>query len=1151
MQEKLKEFFATSWSIDNKVSIYILTAIICLAGFSAYNSIPKEQFPEVVIPTIYISTIYPGASPSDIENTVTKPIEKKLKSVSGIKKLTSNSLQDFSTVIVEFDTEFDVATAKEKVKDAVDKAKPDLPKDLLQQPNVIEVDLSEIPIMNINLSGDFDLTKLKRYADNLKDGIEEFSEITRVDVVGGLEREIQIDVDMYKMQAAQIALSDVENAIAYENITISGGTITMDGMKRSIRAIGEFKTIDELQNVIINSAVGNPIFLKDIATITDGYKEKESYARLAGKNVVTLNVIKRGGGNLIAASDKIRDLITQKQKSETVPKTLDITITGDQSEQTRTSLNDLINTIIIGFVLVTLVLMFFMGGTNALFVALSIPISSLLAFILLPTIDFTLNTMVLFAFILALGIVVDDAIVVIENTHRIYTETKMPIIKAAKLAAGQVFVPVLSGTLTTIAPFIPLAFWGGIIGKFIFYLPITLIIALLSSLFVAYIINPVFAVDFMEDENNPNDSRVKRNLLALPPVLFLVGILDKIGLNKKNNPNNGLILSSVILGLVAIATYIFGNFGLGNFWIFVIAALWFYNLILVKAIHRFQFTTWPKAQRWYGRFLERCLEGKNPIVVIGSTVLLLIISLIAPAIFGLKVEFFPTGDPNIIFVYNVLPAGTSQEATDSVTKIIESRVYEAIGTNNPLVESVISNVAVNATDPQDGDRSVSPHKSRVQIAFVPFEKRNGEATKPLIDAIRQKVKGIAGATITVDQEQSGPPTGKPISIEIAGDDFKILTTTSQNLKRYLDSLQIGGVEELKSDLVVNNPELLIRIDRERMRREGIATGQIGSELRTAIFGKEISKFRDANDEYPIVLRYLPSQRQNIDAVMNAKITFRDMAKMGLVRQIPISSVATTEYSTTYSGIKRKNQKRIVTLGSNVLSDYNPNEVVANIQDAVASFKAPEGCTISMGGEQEEQKESMAFLSNALLISIGLILIILVIQFNSLSKPLIIISEILFSIIGVLLGFSIFGMNISIVMTGIGIVALAGIVVKNAILIIEYTDVLLESGGRTFKQAIAEAGRIRMTPVILTAGSAVLGLIPLAIGLNIDFFKLFSEFNPHIFFGGDNVVFFGPLSYTIIFGLTFSTFLTLIVVPVMYYLSLRQGEKSRAKIEKLA
>lgn len=1116
MLEKFKEFKPSSWAIDNRTSIYVITVILSIMGIYSYNTMPKERFPEIVIPTIYVTTIYPGTPPADIENLITKPIEKQIKAISGVKKLTSSSVQDFSIVVVEFATDVDVPIAKQKVKDAVDKARTDLPTDMTFEPNVIEVDFSEQPMLYINISGDFDLNKLKKFADKIEDEVEGLKEITRVDIVGALDREIQINVDMYKLQAATLTMTDVSNAIAYENVTVSGGQVKMDGMTRAISVSGEIKDVKEIENIVVRSMTGAHVYLKDIAEIKDGFKEKESYARLEHKNVITLNVIKRSGENLIEASDKIHAIMARLEKEE-FPKDLVVTMTGDQSGQTRLVLHELINTIIIGFILVTLVLMFFMGVTNAVFVALSVPLSMFIAFLVMPSIGFTMNMMVLFSLLLALGIVVDDAIVVIENTHRIFNNGKVPIIQAAKQATGEVFLPVLSGTLTTLAPFVPLAFWGGIVGKFMFFLPITLIITLLASLLVAYIINPVFAADFMK----PHDPE-----------------------HEKKKGYKGLLISCAVFTVLAAIFYISGSVGMGNFTVFILFLVILNRFVLDRGIKGFQNKVWPAIQNIYESIVTWSLKGWRPIGLLLSTIGLLFLSFWVVSISNIKVVFFPKADPNFVYVYLNLPIGTDVAYTDSITRIVEDRVYKVLGDSNALVSSVISNVAIGATDPTDGDRTTAPNKGKVSVSFVEFGKRNGQSTAVYLDKIREAVKGIPGAEITVDQERNGPPVGKPISIEIYGDDFTELANASNGIKRYLDSLQIGGVEELKSDLQNNKPELVVDIDRERANREGIFTGQIGSELRTAVYGKEVSKFRDDNDDYPIMLRMVESQRNDIDALMNMKITYRDMTTFG-IRQIPLSSVAKVHYQNSYGGIKRKNQKRLITLSSNVLNGYNPNEVVANVTAAIEKFPKPDAVVVKMAGEQEDQKESQDFLQLALLISVGLIFITLIMQFNSISKTVLIISEVIFSLIGVLLGFSIFGMEISIVMTGVGIVALAGIVVRNGILLVEFTDVL-RGQGMELVPAIIKAGKTRMTPVILTATATMLGLIPLAIGFNIDFESLFTHLDPKIYIGGDNVAFWGPLSWTMIFGLGFATFLTLILVPVMYLLT----ENLNARVKRL-
>jgi multidrug efflux pump len=1122
LKGKLKEFAPTSWAINNKTSVYLAIIFVTIVGIVKFVTTPKEQFPDIVIPTIYVQTTYVGNSPKDIENLVTRPIEKQIKGITGAKinKLTSTSVQDFSAIIVEFETDVKTDVALQKVKDAVDKSKTDLPTDLTTQPNVVEVSLSDQPIMYVNVSGNYDGQHLKKFADDLKDKLEELSQINRVDIVGAPEREFQINVDNYKMQSANITFNDIANAVANENLDISGGLLEVGNMKRTLQLKGQFKTAADIAQIVVRNTSASPIYLKDIATIVDTVKQSESFARLDGKNVVTLNIIKRSGENLIETSDDVKEVVAEMKASQ-FPKDLDVVVTGDQSKTTRTSFNDLVNSIVIGFVLVLLILMFFMGVTNAFFVALSVPLSMFVAFLFLPVADLlvgghvTLNFIVLFALLFGLGIIVDDAIVVIENTHRIFIEGKGKISSmiAAKVAAGEIFIPVLAGTLTTLAPFIPLLFWPGIIGKFMIYLPVMLIFTLSASLIVAFLMNPIFAVDFMnhaDEDHASSKSRVFRNPLFW--TLLVLGIL------------------------LDVAHLTFG----GNILIFFSILMVLNSYLFTGMIHTFQNRSLPWIMRHYESGLRWVLKGWRPAWLLLCTFLLLIFSFVFLAARKVPVVFFPKGDPNFIYVYLQLPVGTNVVYTDSVTQQLENRVNKVLGIENgktnPLVESVISNVAIGASNPQSGDRSTRPELGRVQVSFVEFEKRHGRATTPILDSIRAAMKGIPGATISVDQEQNGPPTDPPINIEISSDNFEDLTSTATSLKNYLDSIQTPGVEELKMDVDLTNPEITLTIDRQRAMIEGVSTAQIGQQIRTAVFGRELSKIKDNKEEYKIQLRNTEVQRKNLADLLNMKIFFREPT--GAIKSIPITNLVKIDFTSTYGSIKRKALKRVITLYSNVLTGYTPTAVNAQLKDAIDNFQGKaDDVTIVQTGEGKQQQETGAFLLSALMVSLGLILFILVLQFNSISKPVIILTEIIFSIIGVLLGFAFSGMTISVVMTGLGIVGLAGIVVKNGILVIEFADELRLRGMKT-REALIQAGKTRIIPVLLTAMAAILALIPLAIGFNINFITLFAELNPHIFFGGDSAVFWKPLSWTIIFGLAFAFFMTLFILPSMYLIAER-------------
>jgi multidrug efflux pump len=1126
ISDKFKQFKPTSWSINNRTVIYIIAILMTVFGLTKFNTMPKEQFPDIVVPTISIATVYVGNSPQDMENLVTRPIEKQIKSISGAKvnKVNSISQQDFSLITVEFDTDIKTELAKQKVKDAVDKAKTDLPADLTSQPDVQEFAFSEMPIMYLNISGDYDPVKLKQFADRIQDRIEELKEITRADIIGAPEREIQVNVDPYKMQVARVSFNDIENAIKYENRDISGGQVEVGNMKRTLRVKGQFLSALDMQQIIVKNISGAPIYLRDIAEVKDTVKEKESYARLDGKNVITLNIVKRSGENLINAADKVKAIVAEMRTKQELPPDLRAEFTGDQSKQTKTSFNELVNTIIIGFVLVLLVLMFFMGVTNAFFVALSVPLSVFVAFLFLPLADFvvgssvTLNFIVLFALLFGLGIIVDDAIVVIENTHRIYHNGKVPIIRAAKEAAGEVFIPVLAGTLTTLAPFFPLLLWKGLIGKFMIYLPTMLILTLAASLIVAFIFNPVFAVSFMKPEGREFEMPKKQ---LFRQWWFWAGL------------GFGLLFDLV------------GWYGIGNFLI-LLSLLSILNVFVLRdVIHVFQTRLLPGLMNRYETLLRWALRGKRPVWLLAALFILFPVSAGMLMLRGNGQTFFPSGDPHFVYVYLKMPVGTDIKYTDSVTRILEQRVYKVLekekpGTPGSIVESIIANVAVSANNPRDNNRSVQPNLGRIQVSFVEFDKRHGKHTMPYLDSIREAVKGIPGTEITVNKEDAGPPTEAPVNVEVIGDDFDEIAKVANDIKNFIDTNKVEGIEHLKMDVDVNNPEITVSIDRERALIEGISTSQAGMEIRTAVFGREVSKLKQGEDEYKIQLRYSDLVRNNITDLMNMRITFRDF-NTNSIKQIPLNAIATVEYTNTSGGIKRKNMKRTIQLQSNVLDEKQTEKINADLALKLDEFKSrykiPADVTVKQTGVSEQQQETLSFLGRSLLMALMLIFLILVMQFNSLSKPFIVLTEIFFSVIGVMIGYAVTGMTIASIMFGVGIVGLAGIVVKNGILLIEFTDELRTRGLRT-REAAIQAGKIRIIPVLLTALATILGLLPLAVGLNIDFEKLFTELNPHLFFGGDSVVFWGPLSWTIIFGLIFAFFLTLVMVPSMYLISER-------------
>jgi multidrug efflux pump subunit AcrB len=1066
-----------------------------------YDATPKEKFPEIVFPYFMVSTIHPGTSPADMENLITRPIEKHLKGIDGINHISSNSIQDFSSIFIEFELTADEMQAYLDVRQAVDDARGELPSDLFSEPEVSRIDLSEIPILFINLSGDLGLVKLKDIAEDLQDEIESLEEITRADIAGALDREIQINVDLYKMQAAELTFTTIQNAIAFENLTISGGQVDTDGIRRNLRVVGEFTNIDQIRNIQLKKG----IYLKEIAEVVDGYEDRESYSRLNAQDVVTINVIKKSGKNLIYAVDKIKSIVEEYR--QTAPENLIIIMTGDSSTQTKNSVNDLFNTVILGFIVVVFVLMFFMGETNALFVGIAIPMSIVIAFILIPVVGFTMNMVVLMSFILVLGIVVDNSIVVVENVYRHFTTTPdLSITSATKRGVGEVAVAVFTGTLTTMAPFFPLIFMPGIPGKFMSFLPVTIIITLTASMLVAYMINPVFAVSFMKRSSREETQKIRWKL----------------------SRKNILILS--VAAILAVVFYAARLMVLANLLAFGVVIYFLSRYGLRFLIAKFQKHVLPKMKNGYRKTLAFLLRGRRPYGVIAGVVVLLFFSFILLGIRLPRVVFFPGGDPNNLYVYITMPEGTHIDVTNSICKQVEEKIYNVIGRNNPDVESVVSNVAANAGSDMF-ERFTQDKLARVAISFVEFKYRTGVSTREYLVKLRRELTGIAGAEIRIDREMMGPPTGKPINMEISGDDIDELVSIIQRLEEFIASLNIRGIEELKSSMEVSKPELILNIDRDKANRLGINTAQVGMILRTAIYGTEVSKFKEAEEEYPVMVRLDKKYRNDIDVLLSQTV----MVPGGNgPKRIPISSFAYVSNRTSYGGITRLDNKRVITLSSNVLFGYNANEIISQISRQLPRFELKDGYTVKFTGEQDMQAEVSNFMVKALFIATALILIILVSQFNSLSKPLIIVLQIVLSLTGVFLGFAIFGMDISVMMTGMGIIAVAGIVVKNGIIIIDYTDKLIDSG-MDKAEAIVQAGATRLTPVLLTALSTILGLFPLAIGININFVTLFTELDPQFYFGGDSAAFWNPLAMTIIFGLSFATVLTLIVVPAMYKL----------------
>jgi len=1115
----VREFKLTTMALKNRNTVYIIILIILGFGAYSYQTLPKELFPEIVWPQIMVQTVYPGNSPVDIENLVTRPIEKEVDGVRGLKELTSISAQDVSMIFAEFNTDVDLEDALQRVKDAVDRSKTNLPQNdvMFNDPLVFDLDLSEFPIININLSGEYSIEELKEYAEYLEDEVEEVSEISKVLIEGVNEREVKINVDLMKMMAYDLTFYDLKMAIQGENVTMSGGEILLGKTRRSIRVTGEIEDMKELGRIIVKREEGRMIYLRDVADVIYGYAEPSSYARLDQNPVVSVQVVKKGGENLLSATRKIMEKLDKAKEEHILPEDLDITLTNDQSEMVKMQLANLENSIYMSVILVITVLFFFLGIRNALLVGIAIPMSMLLSFVVIGVIDFRINMIVLFALILALGMLVDNAIVVVENIYRFVDNGYKPW-EAARKATGEIAVPIIASTATTLAAFFPLALWKGIMGEFMKYLPVTLIIVLTSSLFVALVITPVIAALLVKVNGKARQTKDKRSKgLKIAAVLIALGVVF-------------VLIKVMFLGNILI---LFGLLGV------------FYHTLLHKAESWFQDIFLAKLESLYDKILNFSLRKRNPLWLFIGIFVFLIITMGFYRSSDPQMLLFPENDPNYINLVVELPKGTDITGTNEFMADMEEKIIDFLKPDSAIVESVLATVGKG--NPEDFSSGGKPNEGLITISFVDYEYREDRNTADIKRELSDMIIGsYPGVQFEILKDNMGPPAGKPINLEIIGQNFDSLVILSDRIQAIIETAEIKGIEGLKMNISTDQPELLVHIDRDKAQRYGLNTQTIAHTIRNALFGDEVSKYKVGEDEYPMMLRLKDEYRYNISTLENMKITYFDE---GQPIKIPIASVADFEYTTTFSSVRRKDMDRVITLYSNVVEGFNPTEINQQIKEQLVDFKMPTGYRYEFTGEQQEQEESMAFLGNAMIIAVALIFLILVTQFNSVIRPFIIIFSVVLSTIGVFGGLGTFRMDFIVIMTGVGIISLAGIVVNNAIVLIDYIELLkarrkkeLELDEDAFlpldeaTKCIVKAGKTRLRPVLLTAITTILGLLPMAVGLNIDFGRLFREYHPNIYFGGDMAAFWAPMSWTVIFGLTFATFLTLIIVPVMYRLT---------------
>ena len=1130
MNKKNKEFFLSSWAINNKTIIYVLMTIFLVSGITAYKTMPRELFPEINSSNIFVTTIFPGNNAEEIEKLITDPLEQEIKGVIGLIEIESTSSEGISIINIEFDDDIPTEVARLRVKDLVDNVTvgDDWPtfNNAKVDPNIFEFDIAErFPVLNISLVGDYKVEELKEYAEYLDTRIERLPQVKTVEVRGIQDFEVEIAVNPYKMKATKTSFGNIINAISQENITISAGSLISDGQRRNVKIIGEVSDPSQLNRLIVKRDDG-PVYLEDVASVSFREKEATSFTRSFDQKTVMLEVVKRGGENAIFASNSIQEII-KDAKENFLPENLDVVVQNDQSEYTINSVNDLMNNLIFGIILVVTVLTFFLGLRNALFVGFAIPMSMFMSLVILSAFGFTLNRMVLFGLVMGLGLLVDNGIVVVENIYRLMSKEGMSRVQAAKLGIGEVALPIIVSTATTIAAFIPLGTWPGTLGEFMIYFPITLSAILGSSLIVAIFFNSMLVSSFMD--------------------------LSEREISRKN-----LMKMTYILGGLAIVFVLFQDTrAIGSLLAFICFLFWSYKYVIKNSAVKFQNTLLVKLENRYNEFLSFALAGFRPYLFLLGTISLFFVSILLMAIFPPKVEFFPDNEPQQILVYLEYPEGTDIKKTNETSMLIESEVYKVVNNSkyidndyNFLVESAISQVGEGAGNPETdaGGTGEIPHKALITMTMREFKFRRGMSSEELRKEIQvELIEKFPGIAISVEKDSQGPPGGYPVNIEIYGEDYEQLIETAISMKNYLNQENIEGIEQLKIDVSRSKPGLEFNVDREKAGELGIPTGLVGQTIRNSIIGSKAGIYKLRGEDYEINVRFDEEFKNDINSIINQNIVFRDQST-GKTKEVPIASIVDQKNITSFSAIKHIDLQRVVTLYSSILAGSNANEIVNTAEIALSGYEAPQGVEYKFTGEIKQQSENQEFLSGALLTGIALIILLLVFQFNSISKPFIVLASIVLSFTGVFLGIVIFNLTFSILMTMLGIISLTGIIVNNAVVLIDYTQLLFDRkkidlnmskdeiiDKLTAMELVKTAGKARLKPVLLTAITTIFGLIPLAVGLNIDFFSLFANWNPNVYLGGDNVIFWGPLAWTVIFGITFATFLTLIIVPSMYYI----------------
>jgi multidrug efflux pump len=1023
----------TKFAVKNPVTILVLAAMILMAATLSYVSLPRESFPEIKIPYIFVNTVYPGASPQDIEKLVTEKIEDKLDGMDGVKKVTSQSMESVSAIQVEFNPSIDVETALRRVKDKVDQAKGDIPTDA-EDPIVQELNFSNIPVFIISLTADYDMDRLEQVADELKEKIATVSGVLEAKVTGKQDKEIAIDCDPAKLSAYDIPLRDVSAAITAQHRNIPGGSLKAAGNTFSIKMTGEIKDPDAFGDVVVRAEGSKIVRVRDLASVKFGWsRDRSSIARFNGKPALAITVTKRTGENIIRIIDDTKKLI--EEESGTWPQGTIADYSYDQSVQIREMVTELTNHIITGLVLVIALLTFFLGFRNSFFISTAIPFSMGIGLIVLQMMGITLNMVVLFALVLGLGMLVDDGIVVVENIYRHLSMGKSRV-QAAIDGTKEVTLPVATATLTTISAFVPILWMPGIMGNFMKYLPITVSVTLAGSLFVAFIFNPVFASLFMH--NNPDHH-------------------DEEG--------GGLFM---------------------------------------------------RFRAFYGRTLESWLD--RPLVMLTLCAMFVFAGIAAYGVFGKGVAFFPKSEPEVIATEIEGPLGLDISRTDEAIRKIEAAAM-AMPKSEADIASVSAVVGSGKSDNNLGGSQAEPNKAYIDVKFAKFEHRKVDGWTSQAWMEKNLPGLLPGWTVKVKEQQHGPSTGKPIELLVQGEDFSVIG-------RYADSVAaklklLPELTNVTTDYNPAQPEIRVDVDREQAKRFGVSTSDVALAVRGSMYGLEAGKYRVGKDEHKIMVRLDPATRENFRSLDQITVPHEGAS-------IPLNSVARFTQEAGLSSINRLNRVRTVQVSAELAPGQgDENGPKAKVAEMVKGIRVPTGYAIRPGTSSKDQDETKVFMVKALFVAMFLVFFTMVLQFNSLFQPLLILVGVFLALGGVFWGLLIVHTQLSIIMTGIGIIALAGVVAKNGIVLIDFMNHLREEG-RPLREVAVEGGKTRLRPVVLTAVTAMIGLLPMATGMGVDWLHL------GIVTKSQTAGMWAPLAWAIFWGLLFNTALVLVVTPVLYY-----------------